>query len=97
MSDILQLPGAILCHGDRLYIKLCAVMMVCNALLLVYTGVVAPLQICLWSYDDPCNYFPTLFFDVFVDCFFLVVLTGSKNRKKASEPPTRTMILYDAD
>jgi hypothetical protein len=47
-------------------------MMVLNALLLVYTGVIAPLQICLWTYDDPCNKFPTLFFDVFVDCFFLV-------------------------
>ena len=29
-------------------------------------------QICFWSYDDPCNVFPTLFFDVFVDAFFVV-------------------------
>ena len=30
-------------------------------------------QICLWDYDDPCNKFPTLYFDVLVDCFFLVI------------------------
>ena len=53
-------------------------MMVFNALFLVYTGVVAPLQICLWSYEDPCNKFPTLYFDVFVDCFFLVELSSSR-------------------
>ncbi len=50
-------------------------MMVFNALFLVYTGVLAPLQICLWNYDDPCNKFPTLFFDVLIDCFFLVELS----------------------
>ena len=27
---------------------------------------------CLFRYDDPCVIFPTLFFDVFVDCFFMV-------------------------
>ena len=29
-------------------------------------------QICIWDYSDPCNVFPTLYFDVFVDSFFLV-------------------------
>ena len=28
-------------------------------------------QLCLWNYDDPCNIFPTLRFDVAVDSFFL--------------------------
>ena len=26
----------------------------------------------MWEYNDPCNAFPTLFFDVAVDCFFIV-------------------------
>ncbi len=43
-----------------------------SGLLLIYTAVVAPVQICLWSYEDPCNMFPTLYFDVAVDSFFLV-------------------------
>ncbi len=34
-------------------------------------------QICLWNYDDACNAFPTLYFDVFVDAFFLVRCTQS--------------------
>jgi hypothetical protein len=40
--------------------------------LLLYTAVLAPVQVCLWDYDDPCNAFPTLYFDVAVDAFFLV-------------------------
>jgi hypothetical protein len=48
-------------------------MMIFNAIFLVYTGALAPIQICFWTYDDPCNNFPTLFFDVFVDSFFLVL------------------------
>ncbi len=43
-----------------------------SGVLLLYTAVVAPVQICLWNYDDPCNAFPTLYFDVFIDAFFLV-------------------------
>jgi hypothetical protein len=43
-----------------------------SAVLLLYTAIVAPVQICLWSYEDPCNKFPTLYFDVYVDIFFLV-------------------------
>jgi hypothetical protein len=33
---------------------------------------VVPFQICVWDYSDPCNMFPTLHFDVFVDTFFMV-------------------------
>ena len=40
--------------------------------LLVYSAVIIPPQLCLWNYDDPCKMFPTLYFDVFVDSFFLV-------------------------
>ena len=43
-----------------------------SAILLLYTAVIVPVQICMWNYDDPCNIFPTLYFDVIVDCFFLV-------------------------
>ncbi len=49
-------------------------------MLLLYSGAVAPVQICMWDYEDPCNAFPTLAFDVFVDAFFMVRLT----------PPTHT-------
>jgi hypothetical protein len=49
-------------------------MLFCSAALLLYTAVIVPVQICLWTYDDPCNTFPTLFFDVIVDTFFMVPL-----------------------
>ena len=47
-------------------------MLISSSLLLVYTAIIVPVQICMWSYDDPCNAFPTLPFDVIVDSFFLV-------------------------
>ena len=47
-------------------------MLVSSALLLFYTCLLVPVQICIWNYDDPCIKFPTLYFDVVVDCFFLV-------------------------
>jgi hypothetical protein len=53
-------------------------MMIFNAIFLIYTGALAPVQICLWNYEDACNAFPTLYFDVFVDSFFLVAPVLSK-------------------
>ena len=47
-------------------------MLITSMLLLFYTALTVPVQICMWNYDDPCNMFPTLYFDVFVDSFFLV-------------------------
>ena len=47
-------------------------MLLTSAWLLVYTAMVVPIQLCMWNYDDPCNMFPTLYFDVFVDIFFMV-------------------------
>ena len=41
-------------------------------LLLIYSSVIIPPQLCLWNYDNSCSMFPTLYFDVFVDSFFLV-------------------------
>jgi hypothetical protein len=49
-----------------------AVMLFLSGFLLFYTAIIVPVQICLWSYDDPCNAFATLNFDVIVDTFFLV-------------------------
>ncbi len=49
-----------------------AVELTMSAMLLLYTAIIAPVQICFWSYDDPCNKFPTLYFDVYVDAFFVV-------------------------
>ena len=48
-------------------------MLFCSAALLLYTAVIVPVQICLWTYDDPCNTFPTLYFDAVVDTFFMVL------------------------
>ena len=50
-----------------------AVMLLTSGLLLFYTAVIVPVQICMWSYDNPCNAFPTLPFDIIVDSFFLVL------------------------
>jgi hypothetical protein len=47
-------------------------MLLSSTFLLIYTAVIVPVQICMWNYDDPCNAFPMLFFDVFVDAFFMV-------------------------
>jgi hypothetical protein len=42
---------------------------------LLYTAVVAPVQIFLWEFDEAeCNTFPTLYLDLFVDSFFIVRL-----------------------
>ena len=51
-------------------------MLFVSGVFLMYTSVIVPVQICLWSFDDPCNKFPTLFFDVVVDTFFMVRGSG---------------------
>jgi hypothetical protein len=56
--------------GDLVWCS--AVMVLCNALFLAYTAIIAPVQICLWNYNDPCNSIATLYFDAIVDIFFLV-------------------------
>ncbi len=47
-------------------------MLLSSTFLLIYTAMIVPVQICMWNYEDPCNMFPTLYFDVFVDAFFMV-------------------------
>ncbi len=47
-------------------------MIASSGVFLLYTAVVAPIQLFLWNYDDPCNIFPTLYLDLVVDLFFLV-------------------------
>jgi hypothetical protein len=46
--------------------------------LLVYTSFLLPFQIFMWDYSDPCNKFPTLFFDCFIDTFFMVRPSGNR-------------------
>ena len=46
-------------------------MLFVSGLLLLYSAVVVPFQICMWDYSDPCNTFPTLHLDIAVDTFFL--------------------------
>ena len=43
-----------------------------NTVLLFYTAVIVSVQLFMWNYDDQCNMFPTLYFDMFVDLFFMV-------------------------
>ena len=59
-----------------------AVMLFLSGFLLFYTAIIVPVQICMWSYDDPCNMFPTLQFDIIVDSFFLVSTTISLSQQK---------------
>ncbi len=50
-----------------------AALLFCSGALLLYTAIVAPVQIFLWDFNDEiCNPFPTLYLDLFVDVFFLV-------------------------
>ena len=49
-------------------------MNICSTVLLFYTAVIVPVQILIWNYDDPCVMFPTLYFDILVDFFFMVTL-----------------------
>jgi hypothetical protein len=44
-----------------------------SGMLLLYTAIVAPAQVFLWEFnEEECNVFPTLYFDIFVDVFFIV-------------------------
>jgi hypothetical protein len=47
-------------------------MLFASGILLFYTAMVVPIQIFVWDYSDSCNMFPTLYFDIFVDVFFMV-------------------------
>ncbi len=46
--------------------------MVVTVCFLMYTATIVPIQICMWNYDDSCNMFPTLYFDVGIDTYFIV-------------------------
>jgi hypothetical protein len=44
-----------------------------SGMLLLYTAIIAPAQVFLWEFNEvECNTFPTLYFDIAVDLFFLV-------------------------
>ena len=58
-------------------------MLFISAALLLYSAVIVPFQICMWDYTDPCNVFPTLRFDMFVDTFFMVPQTAWLERRGA--------------
>ncbi len=58
-------------------------MLFLSGMLLLYTAIVVPVQIFLWDYTDLCSKFPTLYFDVVVDIFFMVrscLRDGASNR-----------------
>jgi hypothetical protein len=61
------------CYG--LYL---AVVLFLSGVLLLYTAIVSPAQIFVWEFkDEECNVFPTLYFDIFVDIFFMVMYISS--------------------
>jgi hypothetical protein len=46
-----------------------------SGVLLLYTAIVAPVQVFVWEFnEEECNVFPTLYFDIVVDVFFMVRL-----------------------
>jgi hypothetical protein len=63
---------------SSIYLLLCfgwilAGLLFISGVMLLYTAIIAPVQIFLWEFnDEECNKFPTLFFDVLVDVFFMV-------------------------
>ncbi len=61
-------------------------MLVASAAFLLYTAVIVPVQLCIWTYEDPCEKFPTLYFDVVVDTFFLVIVSQAKFIRQRNEP-----------
>jgi hypothetical protein len=55
-----------------------AVVLFLSGVLLLYTAIVSPAQIFVWEFkDEECNVFPTLYFDIFVDIFFMVMYISS--------------------
>ncbi len=51
-------------------------MMFVSGTSLLYTAVAVPAQIFLWDYSEACSTFPTLYIDIAVDSFFLVMYTA---------------------
>jgi hypothetical protein len=50
-------------------------------MLLLYTAIIAPAQVFLWEFnEEECNTFPTLYFDILVDLFFLVIFGTFRSR-----------------
>ena len=48
--------------------------LILNAGMLAYSAAIVPVQLSFWEQIDICTAQPTLYFDVFVDSFFLVSL-----------------------
>mmetsp|Transcript_53366 Transcript_53366/g.111374 ORF Transcript_53366/g.111374 Transcript_53366/m.111374 type:complete len:210 (+) Transcript_53366:1654-2283(+) len=65
--------GSRLVHPQSRFMQ---VILLLSGSLLFYTAIIVPVQLCLWNYDDPCSAFTTLYFDVFVHSFFLVIGTA---------------------
>ena len=52
---------------------LIAVQLFISGMLLLYTAIIAPVQVFVWEFnEEECNIFPTMYFDIFVDIFFMV-------------------------
>ena len=62
-----------------------------SCLLLAYSSYAVPMQLSFWDREDPCNPFPTLYIDIFVDSFFIVRAIARPFIVRATaRPPLRT-------
>jgi hypothetical protein len=67
-SIVLVLRSSTVSHTGWL-----AAILFISGVLLLYTVIMAPVQIFVWEFDeDECNVFPTMYFDICVDIFFMV-------------------------
>ncbi len=57
-----------------------------SCLLLAYSAYAVPMQLSFWDREDPCNPFPTLYIDIFVDTFFMVLALPQSLRLRCLLP-----------
>ena len=61
-------------HQQLFFIlALVAGLMALSFVFLAYSAYVVPMQLSFWANRDPCDPFPTLYFDLVVDTYFLVI------------------------
>jgi hypothetical protein len=70
-------PLLCICGFRPLHSVCVAAFLFVSGTLLLYTAIISPAQVFLWEFkEEECNVFPTLYFDIFVDIFFMVSYAG---------------------
>ena len=73
-------------HQQLFFIlALVAGLMALSFVFLAYSAYVVPMQLSFWANRDPCDPFPTLYFDLVVDTYFLVIspLYGEQTQQRS--------------